>query len=195
MNPFADFPENDAEWTEDQWRQLVDWFLEAGLLSAKDLASLMLGHLNPPQVGTSIASNPSFQSRFPPRKIMRAVMTWYYEQSGKCLDCGTRVELQADHVISRQEQGGEADRLENMTLRCRRHNVTRRPSHKKGGKTFLTTESALMWILFSKRPKTYREYHDLCRAYGLSMASIRFEEAWAMAHWLERDGLYDIEEV
>ena len=86
-----------------------------------------------------------------------------------------------------------ADRLENMILRCRRCNVIRRPSHKLGGKTFLTTEAALMWILLVKRPSTYREFHDLCRSYGMTMANIRFQEAWAMAIWLARDKIYSID--
>ena len=59
-------------------------------------------------------------------------------------------------------------------------------------KTFLTAEAALMWILFTKKPSTYQEFAQLCREYGLTMASVRFEEAWAMAKWLERDGQYYI---
>ena len=85
-----------------------------------------------------------------------------------------------------------ADRLENMTFRCRRCNVIRRPSHKQGGKTFLTAESGLMWLLFVKRPATYEAFSKLCREYGLTMANIRFEEAWAMARWLARAGRYTI---
>ena len=50
-----------------------------------------------------------------------------------------------------------------------------------------------MWILFVKRPGTYHEYEHLCRDYGLTMANIRFKEAWAMARWLQRDGRYAIE--
>lgn len=191
-DPFTGFPENDSEWTEEHWRRLIHWFIESGLLSARELAALMLGHLNPSQVGTSIASKKTFQAHFPPRQIMRSVIQWHIQQSGKCADCGTRLELQADHVVPREVKGDDADRLENMTLRCRRCNVVRRPSHKKGGKTFLTAEAALMWILFVKRPPTYQEYERLCRSYGMTMANIRFQEAWAMAHWLGREGLYTI---
>ncbi|MGJ0429865.1 HNH endonuclease [Methylobacter sp.] len=117
---------------------------------------------------------------------------WHFNQDGTCVDCGTRLELQADHVIPREELGDEADRLDNITLRCRRCNVIRRPSHQKGGQTHLTAESALMWILFTKRPKTYQEFAAMCREYGMTMACIRFEEAWAMAIWLSRQGLYEI---
>jgi len=191
--PFSSFPAKDADWTEEHWRQLIDWFIDSGLLSARELAALMLGHLNPSQVGTSIASKKTFQAHFPPRKIMQAVIQWHFEQTGKCADCGTRLELQADHVIPREEKGNDADRLENMTLRCRRCNVIRRPSHKQGGKTFLTAEAALMWILFVTRPRTYQEFERLCRAYGMTMANIRFQEAWAMAHWLKREKRYAID--
>ena len=192
-DPFSTFPEKDAEWAEVHWRKLINWFIDSGLLSARELAALMLGHLNPSQVGTSIASKKTFQAHFAPRKIMQAVIKWHFEQTGKCADCSTRLELQADHVIPRQVKGDDADRLENMTLRCRRCNVIRRPSHKHGGKTFLTAEAALMWILFVKRPSTYQEFERLCRSYGMTMASIRFQEAWAMAHWLKREKRYAIE--
>jgi 5-methylcytosine-specific restriction endonuclease McrA len=190
---FGDAPGIDIEWSEDNWRRLIDWLIATGLVSAKEIGALVLGHLNPSQVGTSIASKASFQAHYPPRKTMQAVLAWHIAQTGKCADCKSRLELQADHIESREEYGDAADRLENMTLRCRRCNVIRRPSHTKGGLTHLTTESALMWLLFVKRPTTYQAYEQLCREYGLSMANIRFKEAWAMAHWLAREGLYTID--
>lgn len=193
VDTFSSYPELDAEWSHTDWKSLIDWFVTSGILNYKEIGSLMLGHLNPSQVGTSIASKKTFQSRFPARKVWQAVRQWHFEQSGRCLDCGTRLELQADHIIPREELGDEADRLENMTLRCRRCNVIRRPSHKLGGQTFLTTEAALMWVLFVKRPRTYQAFEGLCRAYGLTMANIRFQEAWAMARWLAVDGLYEID--
>jgi hypothetical protein len=192
--PFESFPEADADWSDAEWSALVGWLIETGLVTAKDVAALVLGHLNPSQVGTSIASKKTFQAHFPPRRIMQAVYAWHNAQDGRCIDCGTRLELQADHVMTRQEYGDDADRLENMALRCRRCNVIRRPSHKQGGIAFLTTESALMWLLFTKRPRTYQEYEKICRAYGMTMANVRFKEAWAMAHWLSRDGLYEIDD-
>lgn len=193
VDTFSSYPEFDAEWSHTDWKSLIDWFVSSGILNYKEIGSLMLGHLNPSQVGTSIASKKTFQERFPPRKLWQAVRQWHFEQSGRCFDCGTRLELQADHIIPREELGDEVDRLENMTLRCRRCNVIRRPSHKLGGQTFLTTEAALMWLLFVKRPKTYQAFEKLCREYGLMMANIRFQEAWAMARWLARDGLYEID--
>jgi transcriptional regulator with XRE-family HTH domain len=193
VDTFSSYPQFDAEWSHTDWRSLIDWFVGSGILNYKEIGSLMLGHLNPSQVGTSIASKKTFQSRFPPRKVWQAVRQWHFEQSGRCLDCGTRLELQADHIVPREQLGDDADRLENMTLRCRRCNVIRRPSHKLGGQTFLTTEAALMWILFVKRPKTYQAFERLCREYGLTMANIRFQEAWAMARWLAADGLYEID--
>jgi len=186
-------PEEDVRWDELDWRAMLDWLVQSKLLSYKEVAALTLGHINPSQVGTSIASKKSFQKHFPPRKCWQAVREWHFSQRGKCFDCGTRLELQADHIETRQDHGDEADRLENMTLRCRRCNVIRRPSHAQGGLTFLTAEAALMWLLLTKRPRTYQEFESICRAYGMTMANIRFQESWAMARWLEREGLYDID--
>lgn len=191
--PFANFPPEDSDWHEDHWRALIKHLVDEGIVDYGDIAALLLGHLNPSQVGTSIASKKSFQKHYPRRKTWSAVRRWHFDQTGKCADCGTRLELQADHVIPREVLGDEADTLDNMTLRCRRCNVIRRPSHKAGGVTHLTAEAALMWILFAHRPETYQEYKSLCRAYGMTMADIRFQEAWAMAHWLNKDGLYDID--
>lgn len=186
--------DRDDLWTEEQWASFLKTeLIDKGLVSYKEIASLTLRHINPSQVGTSVASKKTFQSQFPKRKCWIAVKKWLYRQDGKCADCGTRLELQVDHIVSREEEGDAADRLDNLALRCRRCNVIRRPSHKQGGKTFLTTAAALMWILFSQKPGTYKEYERLCREYGLTMASIRIQEAWAMSEWLERedDSEYD----
>lgn len=192
VETFSNYPELDSEWSSTDWQALIQRLVDSGILNYKEIGALMLGHLNPSQVGTSIASKKTFQKHFPARKTWQAVRQWHFEQSGRCQDCGTRLELQADHIIPREELGDEADTLENMTQRCRRCNVIRRPSHKLGGQTFLTTEAALMWILFVKRPATYQQFERLCRDYGLTMANIRFQEAWAMAHWLAKSGLYEI---
>jgi hypothetical protein len=193
MTVNMNFPSDDRDWSESDWAKLLEILISEKLVTMQEITSLVLGHLNPSQVGTSIASKKTFQSNYPPKKTMQAVYKWHNEQSGTCADCGTRLELQADHVIPRETLGDEADKLENMTLRCRRCNVVKRPSHTQGGKTFLTAESALMWILFTKRPKTYQEYESLCRSYGMTMANVRFHEAWAMAHWLNRIGMYEID--
>lgn len=187
------FPQKDSEWSEEHWEKFLHYLVDAGLVSFKEITALVLGHLNPSQVGTSIASKKTFQAHYPPRKTMKAVLAWHIDQLGKCVDCGTRLELQADHVVPREELGDKADTLHNLALRCRRCNVIKRPSHSNGGKTFLTTESALMWILLFKKPTTYKEFETLCRDYGMTMANIRFKEAWAMAHWLYREGMYDME--
>ena len=191
-NPFAAFPTDDSKWTQDDWKQIISFLVDSRLVNYKEIAALTLGHLNPSQVGTSIATKKTFQKHFPRRKCWEAVRSWHFEQPGKCCDCGTRLELQADHIVPREKLGEAADTLDNMTLRCRRCNVIRRPSHKKAGLTHLTAEAALMWILFTKKPETYQEFEKLCRSYGLTMANIRFEEAWAMAKWLQREGKYYI---
>lgn len=194
VNEFEVFPDASEDWTDDHWRRLLQYLVESGVVNYEEIASATLGHLNPPQVGTSIASRDSFQKHFPPRETWKNVRAWFYEQHGRCIDCGTHLQLQADHIESRAEYGEDADRLENLTLRCRRCNVVRRPSHRKGGITHLTTEVALMWILFKHQPETYQEYQELCRDYGLTMATIRFQEAWARARWLEKSGKYLIDE-
>jgi hypothetical protein len=256
--PFVDFPDDDSEWSEDQWSSLLHSLVDDGLANWAQITSLVLGHLNPSQVGTSMTKE-GFKRQFPPRQCWRNVREWHFVQNGMCADCGTRLELQADHMVSKEVVGKvaeevataatpnldpvelqstlrtaiderldslgvdyeasddikdaicadlaslivagastrselalAADRTDNMILRCRRCNVIRRPSHKHGGKEFLTTESALMWILLVKRPATYERFHALCRGYGMTMADIRFQEAWAMARWLSRIGQYEI---
>ena len=186
------FPYSDRDWSDEQWKYMLEYLVDIGMVNYREIASLVLGHLNPSQVGTSVASNKSFQSNYAPRKCWEAVRQWHFDQSGKCAYCGTRLELQADHIIPKELLGDAANTLENMTLRCRRCNVIKRPSHRHGGETFLTAEAALMWILFTRRPDTYEEFMSLCRGYGLTMASVRFEEAWAMAKWLEKEGKYSI---
>jgi hypothetical protein len=184
----------DRSWTEKQWKDFILKLMENDLISWRETASLILGALNPPQVGTAIASNKSFQKRFPKGKIWQNVREWLYAQPGPCEICGTRLDLQADHIEDRKTHGESADRLDNLRLICRRCNVVRRPSHKKGGLTFLTSQSALMWIMFVYHPKTYEEFKKGCRNYGLTMADIRFQEAWAMAIWLSRQRKYPLKD-
>jgi hypothetical protein len=197
---------HDSTWTSEQWLDLLRTLVESDIVTWKEVTALVLGHLNPSQVGTSLASSEGFKRRYGKGNTMRIVMDWVYHQTGRCADCGTRLELQADHVEGRESFHDplDADYIENMTLRCRRCNVVRRPSHEFGGLTFLTAESALMWILLVIRPRTFRDYVRLCRLYGMTMSDIRMSEAWAMAHWLSRNeppaygieddesGLYDI---
>lgn len=181
----------DKDWSQEDWRNLLDKLIKDKLVTWKEVTATVLGQMNPSQVGTSLASNKRVQAFHEPRKVWQAVRAWFYSQPGKCANCGTRLDLQADHINPRENNGD--DQLENFQLLCRRCNVVKRPSHKKGGVTYLTAESALMWILFVYKPKTYDEYKTLCRKYGLTMADIRFQEAWAMAHWLNREGEYEID--
>jgi|SRR5438093_1985049 len=182
---------SDREWPEERWRELLIDLVARGLVTWQHATSLVLGHLNPPQVGTQLASRAEVQAYYGKGKTWQAVKAWLYAQTGTCGKCGTRLELQAHHVIPRETRHKRGkDRLDNFALHCRRCNVIQRPSRKKGGLTFLTAESALMWLLFVRQPASYEEFKRLCRDYGLTMADIRFQEAWAMAVWLERVGLY-----
>ncbi len=173
-------------WSEEQWRALVSRLVADDMVFWKDIAALVLGHLNPLQVGTSLASNKAMQARYGKGTTWQPVLRWLYEQRGRCSACGTRLELQVDHNVEKTTD------LALMSLLCRRDNVIRR--HRRGGVTDLTTESAVMWILLTLRPRTYADFVNLCRLEGLTVGPIRFQEAWAMAVWLAREGRYDIED-
>ena len=254
------FPADGADWTEQHWHTLLEQLIAQGIVSWREVTSTVLGSINPSQVGTSMTKD-SFKRHYEPRKCWEAVRAWHFMQDGKCADCGTRVDLQADHAVPKEfvgnvgvsiaqsfpnmpeedpvevlrairaqldgllvqhgysgiavelldsiaedlytalmsglseykELADVADRVDNMILRCRRHNVIRRPSHANGGVTFLTAEAGLMWLLFVHRPRNYTEFSTLCRNYGMTMANIRFEDGWAMARWLQQAGLYEID--
>jgi hypothetical protein len=187
------------DWTDNEWKSFVEGVVDEGIVDWKEVALAICGELNPPQVGTAIASNPSFQRHYAARSTMRAVMEWFYAQDGKCAVCGTRLFLEADHIKSKQEhlEDGlavtDADRLDNMQLLCKRCNVVKRSSHVLGGLSFGPAQSVLMWILLAERPRSKDEFYRLCRAHGLTMASVRFDEAWAFALWLAKDGKYVID--
>lgn len=195
MIDITTFPLKDSEWTEDQWKDLLVFLKENDIVSYKDMASGILRLLNPPQVGTQVASKDGFKKHYGKGKTMQKVYKWFYEREGTCVDCGTRLELQADHIVPKEsfDNPEDADYLENLDLRCRRCNVIKRPSHKNGGVTFLPAASAMMWILLRRRPKSYKEFEKLCRDYGLTMANVRFHEGWAMAIWLNKIGKYEID--
>jgi 5-methylcytosine-specific restriction endonuclease McrA len=177
-------------WSEEQWQGLVATLVEHGLAKWSEIATVTLGELNPPQVGTSLASNPNIKAQYQPRKAWQAVREWLYSQPLGCRECGTLLKLEAEHVIPKDEIGAKADELVNVQLLCKRCNTKKRPSHKKAGLTHLTAEAGLMWLLFVFRPATYQEFEKLCRDYGMTMANIRFQEAWAMAEWLAAAGRY-----
>ncbi|HEY7310658.1 MAG TPA: HNH endonuclease signature motif containing protein [Gemmataceae bacterium] len=193
------FEAPDVTWTEEKWHNLVNILVRAGIVKWEEVAICVLGELNPPQVGTSIASNLNFQRLFAPGKCMQAVMAWFYGQSGRCAKCGRRLHMEVDHVKGKNEfikegrDPQEADTLANLQLLCKRCNVVKRESHLLGGLSFHTAQAALMWILLVKKPATYDAFKELCRRAGLTMADVRFQEAWAMAEWLRRDGLYPLD--
>jgi hypothetical protein len=169
---------------ECDWQKFVEFLVDNCIVTWKEVASTILGAINPPQVGTSVASNKSFQKAFKRRGTWQAVKKWFYRQPFGCRKCGTLVKLEVEHIIAKSEGGG--DTLGNLQLLCKRCNMGKRPSHKKACITPLTTEAALMWILFTEQPDTYEDYEKLCREYGLTMANIRFQEAWAMAEWFSK---------
>jgi hypothetical protein len=178
----------DRDWKAKEWQELIERLVADGFFTWGEVASLVLGHLNPSQIGTSLASSEGFKRNYGKGNTMAIAMSWFYEQDGRCATCGTRLELQADHAVGKEtfEDPLDADQIENMTLRCRRCNVVKRASHTYGGRTNLTAEAALMWILLQVRPRNFLDFVRLCRVYGMTMSDIRMGEAWAMAHWLSR---------
>jgi hypothetical protein len=194
------FLKPDDTWTNERWQEFVASLTDAGILTWEDVAVCVLGELNPPQVGTSLASNTNIKSQYAPRKAMRAVMEWFYAQDGRCQNCGRRIHIEVDHIKGKNEfilegrSPDEADTLGNLQLLCRRCNVIKRESHALGGLSFATAQAALMWILLVERPKNLKAFEALCRRHGLTMADIRFEEAWAMAIWLAKAGEYELDE-
>jgi hypothetical protein len=193
----------DSAWGEPDWHSMIGRLVEEGIVTWREVATTILGELNPGQVGTGIASADVSKFGFkknhatlhPGESFMPYVMQWLYAESGRCIVCGTRLDLQADHIRGRESFANptDADWLGNMALRCRRHNVAKRKSHlARAGRTLLPAQQALMWILYEIRPTSKRDLARLCRLYGMTMSSIRFDEAWAMAVWLEREGRYKI---
>ena len=180
------FPQNDIDWDEQHWKQLLFILIDNKIFTWKELTQLLLSNLCPPQVATRIASKKTFQSLFPKRKCWKNVKKWLQTQKGYCEDCGTRLNLQIDHIIPRQVLGDKADYLDNLTFRCRRCNIIKQPKHKNGngGKTMLSTSAAMMWLLLTKTPSTYEQFEKLCRQYGLTCASMKFQEIWIAGKWL-----------
>jgi 5-methylcytosine-specific restriction endonuclease McrA len=172
------------QWTEDEWHELVERLVRDRLVKWQEVAAVTLGELNPPQVGTSLASNDNIKAQYPHRKAWQAVKEWFYRQPLGCRECGTLLKLEAEHIVPKEKLGKKADKLSNLQLLCKRCNAKKRPSHKKAGLTHLTAEAGLMWLLLQFRPETYDDFEALCRDYGMSMANIRFQEAWALAEWL-----------
>jgi 5-methylcytosine-specific restriction endonuclease McrA len=127
-------------WKEEDWRKLVEALVAEGLVQWQEVAAVTLGELNPPQVGTSLASNANIKNNYPPRKAWQAVKAWFYSQPLGCRECRTLLKLEAEHIVPREELGAEADKLENLQLLCKRCNAKKRPSHKNAGLTHLTAE-------------------------------------------------------
>lgn len=186
-------------WDQQDWKTFLEHLVGIGLVQWEDVAIATLAELNPPQVGTQVAN--AVKHAYPAGEAMREVWKWLYAQSGKCEVSGKRLFLEADHKTPKEHfvKAGldikGADRLDNFQLLTKRENVIKRGSHRLGGISFANASAVLMYILLRYRPKTIRQFETLCRSYGLTMSAIRFQEAWAMAIWLARDGHYELEQA
>src|SRR5438034_521977 len=89
-------------WTEEQWKEFVYKIIEKRLVSWEEVASVVLGELNPPQVGTSLASNANIKANYPPRKAWQAVKAWLWSQPLGCRECKTLLKLEAEHIIPKE---------------------------------------------------------------------------------------------
>lgn len=188
---------NKPDWGGGEWRAFVEGIVEQGLLTWEDVAVSVCGELNPPQVGTAVAS--AVKHNYPKGKTMQNVWRWLYALDGKCMVSGKRLFLEADHINPREhfiKEGldvKEADSLENFQLLSKRENVIKRGSHKLGGLSFAPAGAVLVYILLRFRPRTYSEFVKMCREHGLTMADVRFQEGWAFAVWLAKAGEYEID--
>ncbi|MBB4347009.1 hypothetical protein [Aliirhizobium cellulosilyticum] len=183
--------------SDEDWKSFIMQMVDNGLICWEDVAVAVCGELNPPQVGTQVAS--AVKHNYPRGKTMKEVWQWLYSQPGTCAVSGKRMFLEADHKEAKEQfiKAGrdvkDADTLENFQLLTKRENVIKRGSHRLGGLSFAPAASVLVYVLLEFRPKTLKAFIKLCRSHGLTMSEIRMQEAWALAIWLSRDGLYEID--
>jgi len=183
-------------WSEEDWKQFVLKMVGTDLVSWEDIAITICSEANPPQVGTAVAEQ--VKHNYPPRQTMQHVYKWLYSQSGRCEVSGKRLWLEADHKIPKEQfirEGRdtiEANTLDNFQLLTKRENVIKRGSHRLGGLSFAPASAVLVYVLLRYQPKTFEEFSVLCRNHALTMADIRFREAWALAIWLSKEGLYEL---
>jgi hypothetical protein len=184
-------------WSEEQWKEFTSKIVELELTTWEDIAICVCSELNPPQVGTAVANQ--VKDKYLPREAMKHVFKWFYAQSGKCEVSGKRLWLEVDHIESKEEfirsgrDVNEANALSNFQLLTKRENVIKRGSHRLGGLSFAQASAVLMYVLLRYKPKNIKSYSEMCRNHGLTMANIRFQEAWALAEWLSREGLYEVD--
>src|SRR5437867_596261 len=93
----SQFGLHDKTWGDDEWLTLLQSLVKDLIVSWEEVAAVVLGQLNPSQTGTSLASSDGFKRKYGKGNTMKIVMDWAYKQNGQCADCGSRLELQADH--------------------------------------------------------------------------------------------------
>jgi len=114
----GDFGLHDASWDADEWKKLLESLVASGMATWQDVTALFLGHLNPSQVGTNIASSEGFKRKYGKGKTMGRALKWMYRQPGRCATCKTRLELQVE--------GGDRPKLPPLFGSLRRRIFTKR---------------------------------------------------------------------
>ena len=166
------------------WKDVVINLIEKDFVSWKDVASLVLSSIHPPQICTSIGCQDGFKKIYKKGDRVHRLLEWLALQDGKCKKCGTTVDIQVDHIVSTSNIGDYRDDVSNLQLLCRRCNSRKSKKHMEG-KTSLTQQAMLTYIVLSKKPKTVKEYQTICKRIGIKTTSIRLRESLALLQWMK----------
>lgn len=186
-------PEQLLEVTEERCEEIIKNLLDEGILDWTTIAKEMLQSLQPPQTATHVPQLDGHRERYERGNRWAPSRRWMYSQYGPCESCGKITSINHDHIVERDILGNEADRLENLRFLCRRCNQSRH--WEKGNVLDLGTAAAVMYLLFTQEPKTVKELEKMGRQVGLTQSNQRFEETWAFAMYLHREGLIEVDEV
>ncbi len=179
--------------TEERCEEIITNLVEEDILDWTTIAKEMLQSLQPPQTATHVPQLDGLRERYERGNRWAPSRRWMYSQYGPCENCGKITSINHDHIVERDILGDEADRLENLRFLCRRCNQSR---HWENGNILdLGTAAAVMYLLFTQKPKTVKELEKMGRQVGLTQSNQRFEETWAFAMYLHREGLLEVDEI
>lgn len=183
----------ELEVSESTCRDLVEGLIEAGVITWSDIAEEILQAMQPPQTATHVPQLDGIRELYESRQRWAPSRRWMYAQYGRCGECGALLSMTHDHVLSRDLLGSKADYLENLRFLCRRCNQARH--WEKGNILAWGTAAAVQYLLHTESPSTVKELEELGKELGLTQSNQRYEEAWALAVFLSRQGQYDLSEI